>query len=156
MDVDHRVAVRRGGHAGAREARVRAAAARRGASTIALLSVASTAGIGIGYPLAGLLTDLAGIRAAYALGLIVTVSAFVAAVVVLPPAPARAGTRVDVRGTMLLTVGLLALLIVISQTELWRHHASIASLVLAGSLLTLTGWVALEARTDVHWLTCGC
>src|SRR5262245_27839412 len=45
---------------------------QRSASTIALLSVASTAGIGVGYPLAGLLTDLAGIRAAYGLGLIVT------------------------------------------------------------------------------------
>lgn len=121
---------------------------QRAASTIALLSVASIAGIGIGYPLAGLLSDLAGIRAAYALGLIVTVSALAAAAVVLPPAPARAAERVDVRGAMLLTIGLLALLIVISQTELWRHHASIASLVLAGSLLTLTGWVVLEARTN--------
>ncbi len=52
---------------------------RRSASTIALLSVASTAGIGVGYPLAGLLTDLGGVRAAYGLGLAVTAAALIAA-----------------------------------------------------------------------------
>jgi predicted MFS family arabinose efflux permease len=71
---------------------------QRSAGTIALLSVASTAGIGVGYPLAGLLTDLAGIRAAYAFGLAVTAAALVAALVVLPPGPARLATRVDMRG----------------------------------------------------------
>ena len=46
--------------------------AERATRTIAVLSVASTAGIGVGYPLAGLLTDLGGIRAAYALGIVIT------------------------------------------------------------------------------------
>jgi MFS family permease len=36
----------------------------RAPGVIALVSVASTAGVGLGYPLAGLLTELAGIRAA--------------------------------------------------------------------------------------------
>ncbi|MGH3488710.1 MAG: MFS transporter, partial [Actinopolymorphaceae bacterium] len=121
---------------------------RRAAGTIALLSVASIAGIGVGYPLAGLLTDLAGLRAAYALGLGVTAVALVAAVVVLPPAPARAANRVDLRGAVLLTVALLALLIVISQTDLWRHHTALAAAILAVSLLLLAAWTILEARTD--------
>ncbi|WP_132148973.1 MFS transporter [Kribbella antiqua] len=116
-------------------------------STIALLSVASTAGIGVGYPLAGLLTDLAGIRAAYALGLVVTVAALGAAIVVLPQAPARSSARVDVRGAVLLTVALLALLLVISQTTLWRQHATAAAAVLVVSLLLLAVWAVLEART---------
>jgi predicted MFS family arabinose efflux permease len=120
----------------------------RSASTIALLSVASTAGIGVGYPLAGLLTDLAGIRAAYALGLVVTVAALVAAIVVLPSAPERPAARVDVRGALLLTVALLALLIVISQTTLWRQNAGTAAAILLVSLLLLAAWTVLEARTD--------
>jgi len=121
---------------------------QRSASTIALLSVASTAGIGVGYPLAGLLTDLAGIRAAYALGLVVTGAALLAAIVVLPSAPARPAERVDVRGTLLLTVALLALLVVISQSALWRQHAAVAAAVLVGSLALLAVWTILEARTD--------
>jgi len=58
--------------------------AERAGRTIALLSVASTAGIGVGYPLAGLLTEVAGVRAAYALGLAVTAAALAAALLALP------------------------------------------------------------------------
>jgi predicted MFS family arabinose efflux permease len=121
---------------------------QRSGSTIALLSVASTAGIGVGYPLTGLLTDLAGIRAAYALGLAVTAAAFLAAIVVLPPGPARPASRVDLRGALLLTSALLALLVVISQTDLWRQRIALASATLGFSLLLLVAWTIVEARTD--------
>ncbi|MFG1624728.1 MFS transporter [Kribbella sp. NPDC049227] len=119
---------------------------RRAASTIALLSVASTAGIGVGYPLAGALTDAAGIRAAYGLGLVVTALAFVAASLVLPQAPPRPGRRVDVPGAALLTIGLLALLVVISQTGLWRDHATLTAVILAVALLLLVLWAVVETR----------
>lgn len=121
---------------------------QRSASAVALLSVASTAGVGVSYPLAGLLTDLGGIRAPYALGLAVTAAALVVAFFVLPAAPARPATRVDLRGAVLLTVALLALLLVISQTDLWRHDIALSSAILVGSLLLLVAWVIVEARTD--------
>jgi predicted MFS family arabinose efflux permease len=121
---------------------------QRSASTVALLSVASTAGVGVSYPLAGLLADLGGIRAAYALGLAVTAAALVAAFFVLPPSPLRPATRVDLRGALLLTVALLALLLVISQTELWQHHLAVAAATLAISLLLFVAWTIVEARAD--------
>ncbi len=127
----------------------------RSASTVALLSVASTAGIGLGYPLAGLLTDLAGVRAAYGLGLVITLAALVAAAVVLPATPDRAPSRVDLRGAVLLTVALLVLLIVISQTDLWRHHSVIAAGGLAAAALLLAGWARLEARTPAPLVDVG-
>jgi predicted MFS family arabinose efflux permease len=120
----------------------------RSARTIAVISVASIAGIGVGYPLAGLLTNLVGIRAAYALGLAITATALVAAIRALPRGPARPARRVDLRGALLLTAALLALLTVISQTGLWQHHPVLAGGVLAGSLLLVGGWAVLEARTD--------
>ena len=120
----------------------------RSASTIALLAVASTAGIGIGYPLSGLLTDVAGIRAAYALGLLVTAAVLVIALIVLPPAPSRAPAGVDLPGAALLSSGLLALLIVISQTDLWRQHPALAGVILAGSLLLLGAWIVVELRVE--------
>jgi predicted MFS family arabinose efflux permease len=120
--------------------------AQRAAGTIALLSVASTAGIGVGYPLAGLLTDLSGIRAAYALGLAVTIVALLAAILVIPGAPERRADPIDLPGALLLTVALLALLVVISQTDLWRHHPALAATILATSLVLLAAWTVLETR----------
>src|SRR6185437_13776495 len=96
---------------------------------IALLSVASTAGIGVGYPLAGLLTDLWGVRAAYALGLVITAAALLA-------------------GALLLAVALLGLLIVISQIDLWRHHTGVAVAILAAAVLLLAAWTILETRVE--------
>jgi predicted MFS family arabinose efflux permease len=121
---------------------------QRSTSTIALLSVASTAGIGVGYPLAGLLTDLGGIRAAYALGLVVTAAALLAVALVLPPAPSRPSKPIDLPGAVLLTTALLGLLFVISQVDLWRHHTAIAAGILALSLLLIAVWTRIEARTD--------
>jgi predicted MFS family arabinose efflux permease len=72
--------------------------AERSGPTIALLSVASTVGIGVGYPLAGLLTDVAGLRAAYGLGLLITTVAFAAAWWSVPQPPAGRASAVDVPG----------------------------------------------------------
>lgn len=127
----------------------------RATSTIALLSVASTAGIGVGYPLSGLLTDLGGVRAAYLLGLAVTAAALVVAAVTLPPAPDRPSSRVDVPGAALLTVALLVLLVVISQTDLWRHHTPTAIGGLATAIVLLVLWVRLEARTNAPLVDIG-
>lgn len=120
----------------------------RAARTIALLSVASTAGIGIGYPLSGLLTDLSGVRAAYGLGLLITGAALVAAVFALPQAPDRPAVRLDVRGAILLAIALPAMLLVIGETSLWRHHAGLAVAILVAALLLLLGWTFLEIRTE--------
>ncbi|GAA2787022.1 MFS transporter [Kribbella solani] len=131
---------------------------QRAARTIALLSVASTAGIGIGYPLSGILADQFGVRAAYGLGLVVTVSAFVAAVFLLPHAPntttqrgvapTATAARFDVRGAVLLAIALPALLLVIGETRLWQQHAGLAVVILVAALLVLFGWAVLEARTE--------
>lgn len=119
----------------------------RAGSTIALLSVASTAGIGLGYPLAGWLTDLAGIRAAYGLGLVVTAAALGAAILGLPPAPARPARPTDWRGALLLTIALLGLLTMISQSEIWRAHPFAATGLLVAALALLAGWALLEIRS---------
>ena len=96
--------------------------AARSGPTIALLSVASTVGIGVGYPLAGLLTDMAGLRAAYGLGLLITTVALAAAWRSVPQPPTGRSAAVDVPGAVLLGSGLVALLLAIGQTTMWTDH----------------------------------
>ncbi|MEU9478701.1 MFS transporter [Streptomyces sp. NPDC048191] len=120
---------------------------RRSAPTIALLSVASTVGIGVGYPLAGLLTDLSGLRAAYGLGLLITVIALAAAWWAVPQPPPGRTMAVDVPGATLLGAGLLVLLLAISQTTLWTKHPALAGVLLAAAVVLLAVWVRHERRS---------
>ena len=119
----------------------------RGESAIALVSVASTIGIGVGYPLAGLLTDLGGVRAAYGLGLFVTAVAFLAAWRSMPVAPQGRSARVDIPGTLVLAGGLFLVLLLASETSLWKHHLSLAIALAVVAALLLGIWTAFELRS---------
>jgi predicted MFS family arabinose efflux permease len=113
-----------------------------------MVSVASTAGVGVGYPVAGLLAELAGIRAAYSLGMVVTAAALAAALLVLPADdPGKVGRPVDWTGVGLLSGGLVALLLVTGDTSLWTSHPVVAVLVLAAGVAIVSGWAAIELRT---------
>ncbi|MCK2217044.1 MFS transporter [Actinomadura sp. ATCC 31491] len=119
----------------------------RSGPVIALLSVASVIGIGVGYPLAGLLTELAGLRAAYGLGLLITAVALAAAWRSVPRPPAGRPSAVDVPGAALLGAGLAALLLAISQTALWTRRPELGAALLAGAAVLLAGWVLRERRS---------
>jgi predicted MFS family arabinose efflux permease len=119
----------------------------RAAATIALVSVASTAGIGVGYPLAGLLTDLGGVRAAYGLGVLVTVAAFLAALRSVPAAPDGRSARVDMPGAVLLAGGLSIILLLASETSLWTRHLSLAVALMAIAVILLGVWTVVERRS---------
>jgi predicted MFS family arabinose efflux permease len=120
----------------------------RAPGVIAMVSVASTAGVGVGYPVAGLLAELAGIRAAYSLGMVVTAAALAAALLVLPADdPGKVGRPVDWTGVGLLSGGLVALLLVTGDTSLWTSHPVVAVLVLAAGVAIVSGWAAIELRT---------
>lgn len=118
----------------------------RGAATIALVSVASTIGIGVGYPLAGLLAELGGVRAAYALGGVVTAVAFLAALRSMPVPPEGRSARVDVPGALLLAGGLFLVLLLASETSLWSQHVRLAVALAALAVLLLSVWTAYERR----------
>ncbi|RDI18030.1 putative MFS family arabinose efflux permease [Rhodococcus sp. AG1013] len=116
----------------------------RAVSTIALVSVASTIGIGVGYPLAGLLTELGGLRAAYGLGVVVTAVALVAALRSMPVPPEGRSARVDVPGALLLAAGLLLVLLLASETSLWNRHLGLAVALAVVAVLLLGVWTAYE------------
>jgi predicted MFS family arabinose efflux permease len=121
--------------------------ASRSASVIALVSVASTIGIGVGYPLSGLLDDLGGLRAAYGLGVVVTVIALATAVRTVPGAPAGRTASVDVFGAALLAAGLCCVLVVLSETSVWLAHLGLAVGVTVIGLALLGCWAAWSLRS---------
>jgi predicted MFS family arabinose efflux permease len=119
----------------------------RSASVIALLSVASTIGIGVGYPLAGLLTEFGGVRAAYGLGLFVTTVGLLAAWRSVPTAPAGRSARIDPTGAILLASGLFLVLFLASETSLWRRHLAVALILAVAAIVLLGAWAASELRS---------
>ncbi|MGF0312558.1 MFS transporter [Rhodococcus sp. IEGM1428] len=116
----------------------------RSGSTIALLSVASTAGVGVGYPLSGFLTDHGGIRAAYGFGAALTVMALVVALKAIPPSSQKRATPLDVPGAVLLAFALTFVLILVSETALWASHAWTAVVLGTSAVVATAIWVRVE------------
>ena len=121
--------------------------ADRAPGVIALVSVASAIGIGVGYPLAGLLAEFGGIRAAYGLGAAITVVALLTALRSMPAPQAGRSARVDIPGALLLAGGLLALLLVLSETSVWSSNPAVAATVTVLGLALLGAWAWHEWRT---------
>jgi predicted MFS family arabinose efflux permease len=122
----------------------------RAPGTIAMLSVASTVGIGVGYPIAGFLAQVGGVRVAFLLGVVVAAAALVIAIVAFPrdDADASREEKVDWLGASLLSLGLVAVLFVTSQSGIWVTNPVLPGLVLAGGVVVLAVWVAVERRVS--------
>ena len=119
----------------------------RSASTIAGLSVASTVGIGVGYPLISLVDQLAGLRAAYWLGFVISTAALVLAWRALPAEAPGPRPRIDVVGALLLALGTLGVLLVIAERSVWENPWA-ATALLAGSAAVLGVWAVVELRAS--------
>ncbi|WP_251092414.1 MFS transporter [Streptomyces sp. Caat 7-52] len=118
----------------------------RSAATISLVSVVSIIGVGAGYPLAGLLTEVGGVRAAYGLGLFVTTIAFLAAWRFIPEAPAGRSAHVDTVGALLLAGGLFLVLYLAGERSLWSHDLGVAVVLAVVAAVLLAVWTVTGLR----------
>ncbi|CAM3835312.1 MFS transporter [Tsukamurella ocularis] len=117
----------------------------RATRTIASLSVASTVGIGVGYPLIGLVDQVLGLRAAYAAGLGITLVALAVAWRAVPVDDPGPRPRIDVPGALLLGTGTLGVLLLVAEPALWGEPVA-ALAVLAGAVAALGAWAVVELR----------
>lgn len=119
----------------------------RSRRTIAALSITVVAGVGLGYPIAGLVAQLGGVHAAFWAGAGISLLALLAAAAVLPAPLGAAPRRLDVVGAVLLGAGLAALLLALAQTEVWGWSSPAVWLLAGAAALALAGWVRWETRT---------
>jgi MFS family permease len=119
----------------------------RSRSTIAALSVTVVTGMGLGYPLAGLVAELGGVHAAFWAGAAVSAAALVASAVVLPPPAAAPRRRLDVVGALLLGAGVGGLLLALGEAETWGWTSPLLWGLAAAAVVALVVWVRWESRT---------
>lgn len=120
--------------------------AERAHATIATVSVASTVGIGVAYPLMGLIDQLAGLRTAYGVGFLLSLAAVLIAWRTIPQDAPRPAVRVDIPGAALLGLGTLGVLLAVAQPSVWSTP-SIGATILVLAVVALGAWVLLERRT---------
>jgi EmrB/QacA subfamily drug resistance transporter len=115
--------------------------------SVGLLSAVAGIGGGLGLILGGLLVDYASYHWIFWLGGAMGVVAAVGAQLLVPESPVRNPGRLDVRGAVVLGVGLVLPLVAISQAhdQGWTSARTLGLIV--GGAAILTFWVALERRT---------
>lgn len=122
--------------------------AERLPGAISLLSVATVAGAGLGYPVTAYVADAAGLAAAYGLGFAVCLTAFVLAWVAVPASRSVAVEPVDWWGAGLLSTGTAALLLAVSQGDPWGWISLRVWGLGLGSAAALALWVRRSLRVQ--------
>jgi predicted MFS family arabinose efflux permease len=118
----------------------------RSPTVIAILSVSGAAAVGAGYPISGLIDSDIGLHAAFLFGAVMSGSALVAAARVIPSNRHAAAGSIDVVGALMITVGLIALLLTISEGQQWGWDSLPIVTLAAIALLTLAAWARVQLR----------
>ena len=114
---------------------------------IALLSVTTVAGAGLGYPLTALVAEVGGLSAAYGLGTLLAGATLAMAWRFLPGSDEVAPMRVDWAGAALLSAGLLAVLLAVSEGEVWGWSSPLTLGLGAAGVALLVAWVGWTLRS---------
>ncbi|WP_017935981.1 MFS transporter [Nocardioides sp. Iso805N] len=121
--------------------------AERAGRAIAALSVVAAAGVGLGYPVTGLLADHGGVELAYWVGAGVSALALVLAWLVVP-APRNTGETgpIDLPGAVIVGAGLVSLLVALDKAADWGWGSTRVILMIVIGLALLGLWALYELR----------
>lgn len=117
----------------------------RSAPAIALIGITTAAGVGLGYPVVGVLAQYLGLHAPFWFVAVVSAVALAAVAVALPASPDRP-VRVDVPGAALLGLGIVALLLVLAEGPGWGWISGPTLASAASAAVLLGAWAAWELR----------
>ena len=119
--------------------------AGRSRRTIAAIGITTAVGIGVGYPLVGLLAEYLGLYAPFWFVAAMSALALAAAAAVLPASPPRP-PRLDVPGAVLLGSGIAGLLLVLAEGPGWGWASATTLASAVVSALLLAAWAGWELR----------
>jgi MFS family permease len=123
--------------------------ADRSPGVIGILSVCGAAGVGAGYPVSGLIAADLGLHAAFFFGAGIAALALIAAAVVIPGSSKPAAGPLDGRGAVVLAVGLVALLLGISEGQPWGWTSARIIGLFVVAVVVLAGWARVQLGTAV-------
>ncbi|HEX8854225.1 MAG TPA: MFS transporter [Thermoleophilaceae bacterium] len=118
------------------------------ASGIGLISATFGIGGGAGLVISGLLVDHLNYEWIFWLGLIFVAIAIVATHRYVPESPVKAKAKIDWLGAALMSVGLVALLIGVSEGNSWGWGSDRVLGLFAASIVILAIWVWVETRVE--------
>ncbi|MGX6447822.1 MFS transporter [Patulibacter sp. S7RM1-6] len=125
-----------------------ALAGDRAPRVIATLSVITAVGVGLGYPLTGLIAERLDVAAAFWFGAITSALAFLVALAIVPSTRHRPSPgRTDVPGAVLVGAGLLALLVALEKGADWGWGSGTTVVLLVLAVAFLGAWTRHELRT---------
>jgi EmrB/QacA subfamily drug resistance transporter len=119
----------------------------RVARGIGLMSAVAGVGGGLGLVLGGILVDQASYHWIFWLGAVMGAVAAVATELLVPESPIRTPSKLDLRGALVLAVGLVLPLVAIAQAHEVGWGSTRTLGLIGGGLVVLAAWVALERRT---------
>ena len=115
-------------------------------TAIGTVSAVFGIGGGLGLALSGVLIDNLGWRWLFVVGAAGVAAAVVLVVLFVPESPIKTPSRLDVPGALLLSVGLLALLVALTEGESWGWTSGRTLGLVAVAMLALVAWVVFELR----------
>jgi MFS family permease len=119
----------------------------RARPTMAMLSITTVAGVGLGYPITGLIAEYGGLHTAYWFGAAIGFVALLAAVWIVPSSRRLPPVRLDVIGAALIGAALAALLLYISEGDSWGWFSPLSVAVAAVAVAATIAWVRWEAHS---------
>lgn len=123
-------------------------APRRARSCVAALSVTAVAGIGLGYPLTGVIAHYFGFHACFVLAAAATLVVLVAAILVVPGSGHLHRHPLDIIGAVTLGFGLTLVLLAISSGGEWGWTSvPLIACAVIGAVV-IAGWAAHELRSE--------
>ncbi|WNV88642.1 MFS transporter [Umezawaea sp. Da 62-37] len=127
----------------------------RARAAVATLSVTAVVGIGLGYPLMGLIAGSLGFHAGFWLAAALGVVALALVAVVVPPSGARVAKPFDLVGTVLLGPGIACLLVGLSEGPVWGWASPTTAVAFAVAVVLLAVWFRRELRTPYPLVNLG-
>jgi MFS family permease len=120
---------------------------RRVPSAIGALSSVIAVGGGIGTVLAGPVTAALGWRWLFWIPLIIVAIVGVLCHLFVPESPARSGGRINWAASSLLATWLVALLLPVSEGQVWGWASPVTIAAFAVAVVAFIGWVVVESRS---------